>query len=69
VRQDDASVELRLDTVVVDTDADRVLLMYRGHVVLRDGPHDVRTIAIEEDLGAVRRQVPSGWSREPARPQ
>ncbi|MDC0677160.1 DUF2169 family type VI secretion system accessory protein [Sorangium atrum] len=68
VRQEDAQVELRLDTVIVDTDADRVMTLFRGYVALRDGPHDVRTIAIEEDLGAVRRQVPSGWSREGARP-
>ncbi|KYG07373.1 hypothetical protein BE21_02560 [Sorangium cellulosum] len=68
-RRDDAQVELRLDTVIVDTDVDRVALQYRGHVALRDGPHDVRAIAIEEDLGAIRRQVPSGWSRERARPQ
>ena len=43
----DAPVELRLDTVIVNTDADRVQLMYRGHLGLRDGPHDVRTVAVE----------------------
>ncbi|XXT15179.1 DUF2169 domain-containing protein [Sorangium sp. So ce429] len=69
VRQEDAPVEIRLDTVIVDTDADRVLLLYRGHVVLRDGPHDVRTILIEQGEGAVRRQVPPGWPVERARPQ
>lgn len=65
VLQDDAPVELRLDTVIVHTDADRVLLLYRGHVVLRDGPHDVRTIALEDDLGPARRHaLPSAVVRE-----
>lgn len=44
----DAAVELRLDTVIVDTDSDRVQLMYRGHLGLRDGPHDVRTVAVDD---------------------
>ncbi|WP_437669517.1 DUF2169 family type VI secretion system accessory protein [Sorangium sp. So ce131] len=68
-RQGDAPVETRLDTVIVDTDADHVMLLYRGHVALWDGPHDVRTILVEDDPGAVRRQVPSGWSLERARSQ
>ncbi|MCC6559520.1 MAG: DUF2169 domain-containing protein [Polyangiaceae bacterium] len=55
---DDASPELRLDTVVVDADADRVHLLYRAHVALRDGPHDVRTIALEEHVAPVRSPVP-----------
>jgi hypothetical protein len=44
--QEDAQVETKLDTVVVDTDTDRVLLLYRAHVALRDGVHDVRSILI-----------------------
>jgi hypothetical protein len=48
----DASVELRLDTVLVDTDADRVQLLYRGHLGLRDGPHDVRTVAVDDVAAA-----------------
>lgn len=46
--REDARPEMRLDTVIVDTDEDRVLLLWRGHVALRDGPHDVVSIAIEE---------------------
>ena len=37
-------IALALDTVIVDTDASRVTLLYRGHVALRNGPHDVRSI-------------------------
>jgi hypothetical protein len=55
----DAEVELRLDTVIVDTDADRVQMLYRGHLALRDGPHDVRTVAVEEHVAPVR--APSHW--------
>lgn len=47
--REDAAVELRLDTVVIDTDADRVLLQWRGHQALRDGPHDVRSLVVEEE--------------------
>jgi hypothetical protein len=36
-----------LDTLVVDSDEDRVYLTWRAHVVLRDGPHDVLGIDIE----------------------
>lgn len=54
----DAAPELRLDTVVVDADEDRVHLLYRAHVVLRDGPHDVRTVALEERVAPVRSPVP-----------
>ncbi|WP_437566365.1 DUF2169 family type VI secretion system accessory protein [Sorangium sp. So ce542] len=46
-RREDAIVETRLDTVVVNTDEDRVYLTWRGHVPLRNGPHDVKAIAIE----------------------
>jgi len=55
---DDASPELHLDTVLVDADADRVHLLYRAQVPLRDGPHDVRTIALEEHVAPVRAPVP-----------
>jgi hypothetical protein len=43
----DARVETQLDTVVVNTDEDMVYLTWRGHVALRNGPHDVKVIAIE----------------------
>lgn len=59
--REDAELELRLDTVVIDTDSDpdRVQLLYRAHVALRDGPHDVRTLALEEPVAPVR--APAPW--------
>lgn len=47
-RRDDVQVEMRFDTVVIDADENRVTMLYRGHVPLKDGPHDVRTISVEE---------------------
>jgi len=44
----DAEISTELDTIVVNTDDDVVFLTYRGHVVLRDGPHDVKTIRIAQ---------------------
>ncbi len=52
----DALVETQLDTVVVDTDEDKVYLTWRGHVPLRDGPHDVRSILV--DAPGVQRPAP-----------
>ncbi|ATB26796.1 hypothetical protein MEBOL_000230 [Melittangium boletus DSM 14713] len=37
----DTKPEMRLDTVILDTDAEQVLMLWRGHVVLSDGVHDV----------------------------
>jgi hypothetical protein len=45
--REDARVETQLDTVVVNTDEDRVYLTWRGRATLRSGPHDVRAIAVE----------------------
>lgn len=42
----DVTLETRLDTIVIDADARRVLLTWRAHATLRDGPHDVSTLAI-----------------------
>ncbi|HEY8211360.1 MAG TPA: DUF2169 domain-containing protein [Myxococcaceae bacterium] len=44
---EDATPAMALDTVIVDTDADRVLLLWRGRVPLIDGPHDVTAIHVE----------------------
>ncbi len=55
-------VPLALDTVIVDTDAGRVTLLYRGHVALRDGPHEVRSIQIG-DLRGPRAAPGTGESR------
>ncbi len=47
-QRDDAQLEMRFDTVIIDTDENRIVMLYRGHVPLHDGPHDVRTIVVEE---------------------
>jgi hypothetical protein len=39
-------VPLALDTVIVATDAGRVMMLYRGHLALPKGPHDVRAIRL-----------------------
>lgn len=43
----DAMPELNMDTVVVDTDKNRLLLLFRGYIPLKGGPHDIKTIALE----------------------
>jgi hypothetical protein len=41
------SPAMALDTVIIEPDQRRVLLLWRGHVVLRGGPHDVKEIVAE----------------------
>jgi hypothetical protein len=60
----DAVVETRLDTVVIDTDVDKVYLTWRGHVPLRHGPHEVKTIRVDTP-GLPR---PLQGTQEPPRP-
>jgi len=48
LRSGEVCPNLVLDTVVVDADVPRVVMQYRGHVVLREGPHDVRGIEVWE---------------------
>jgi len=43
----DVAIAMNLDTVIIDTDAETVTLLYRGFTTLRDGPHDVRTVQIK----------------------
>lgn len=40
-RRREATFPLRLDTVIIDTDAGTLTLLYRGHLSLRDGPLDL----------------------------
>ncbi|WNG14151.1 DUF2169 domain-containing protein [Cystobacter fuscus] len=40
---------LRLDTLIIDTDEMRVLLLWRGSVPLLRGPHDVRSLEIRTE--------------------
>lgn len=42
----DAHPEMRLDTVILDTDEDHVLVLWRGHLTLAEGIHDVRAVHI-----------------------
>jgi len=37
---------LKLDTIIIEPDDLRVMLLWRGNLVLRTGPHDVRTIEV-----------------------
>jgi hypothetical protein len=43
---EDSKPEMRLDTVILDTDAEQILLLWRGHVPLPEGIHDVRSVYI-----------------------
>ncbi|HYH94979.1 DUF2169 domain-containing protein, partial [Hyalangium sp.] len=40
----DATPEMRLDTVILDTDAEQVLLLWRGHLPMAESLHEVRTV-------------------------
>ena len=42
-------LETRLDTVIVDADSRRLLLLWRAFTTLRQGPHDVRALTIASD--------------------
>lgn len=43
---EDLTPEAHLDTVILEPDEQRVLLLWRAHVVLGDGLHDVRTVRV-----------------------
>jgi hypothetical protein len=49
----DSKPELRLDTLILDTDTERVLLLWRGHLLLEDSPHEVRSLRVTAQ-GVVR---------------
>lgn len=42
----DVKPDMRLDTVILNTDMEQVLLLWRGHVVLSEGIHDVRGLHV-----------------------
>ncbi len=48
----DAKPEMPLDTVIIDTDAEQVLLLWRGHVPLTESLHEVRTVKASVDGGS-----------------
>jgi hypothetical protein len=58
-RRGDLPLALALDTVIVDSDHDRVLMLYRGHLPLRDGPHDVLSIELRDQARVVSGYTPS----------
>jgi hypothetical protein len=43
----DAEISMLLDTVIINTDKDLLLLLWRGNLALGNGPHDVVSIQIE----------------------
>jgi hypothetical protein len=42
----DAEIALNLDTVIVEPDDRRVMLLWRGNFILRTGPHDVASVEV-----------------------
>jgi hypothetical protein len=45
----DALVQTKLDTVIVNTDEDLILLLWRGHLPVRNGPHDIVAIQVRAE--------------------
>lgn len=48
----DARLETQLDTLIVEPDLERVLLLWRGHARLPSGPHDVRAVEVASSARA-----------------
>jgi hypothetical protein len=46
--QEDVTIETRLDTVIVDTDARKVFVLWKGEQVLRREPTEVRTMVVSQ---------------------
>jgi hypothetical protein len=49
VERPDVLLETHLDTVILDADARQVFLLWRGHLVLSDGPHEVRALRVSAE--------------------
>jgi hypothetical protein len=49
IGRQDAIVETNLDTVIINTDEDLLLLIWRGHLHVRNGPHDIVSIQIQAE--------------------
>jgi hypothetical protein len=45
----DETLETRLDTVIINTDENLVFLVWRAHILLRNGPHDVVSIEVQSE--------------------
>jgi hypothetical protein len=53
LRDRDVHIETCLDTIIVNADEDLLLLIWRGRLALRNGPHDIASIQIHvEGLSA-----------------
>lgn len=48
---EDAALETKLDTVIVNTDDRQLHLLWRAHLLLREGPHEVRTLEVSTEGG------------------
>jgi hypothetical protein len=46
---EDVQPEMHLDSVILDTDTHQVLLLWRACLLLRNGPHDVRALAVRAE--------------------
>jgi len=49
--QEDALVTTRLDTVIVDTDARKLILLWRGELTLRREATEVRSLEVRVGAG------------------
>ncbi len=49
---EDAAVQTELDTVVIDTDEAKLFLLWRGQLVLRREPGEIRSIAVRPGTGS-----------------
>ena len=46
----DAQLETNLDTVIINTDENLLIMLWRTHLVLQNGPHDVVAIEVTADV-------------------
>jgi hypothetical protein len=56
-RGSDAVSALQLDTIVIDADRELILLLWRGCIPLRDGPHDVVAVKLRETTESASRSA------------
>jgi hypothetical protein len=55
--QQDVTIETRLDTVIVDTDAGKVFVLWKGEQVLRREPTEIRTMAVSQPGAPASRET------------
>lgn len=54
----DVAARTSLDTLIVDLDANRVVLIWRTHLILQNGPLDLRALELSVERGALGSQQP-----------